>query len=115
MACGHSNLCRRRVARAHSGITWPAYVHDWADLLAQEEADQEQRAGEQREATPHSAAAVLDRDCTHGGGDLLARAVSAGVSAARTHGDGSRCRSRQAPRYGPCLTTLMSAGMGLQA
>lgn len=32
------------------GSGWPAYAHDWADLLAQQEADEEQKAADQREA-----------------------------------------------------------------
>jgi len=32
------------------GSHWPAYAHDWADLLAQQEADQEQKQLDQREA-----------------------------------------------------------------
>jgi hypothetical protein len=33
-----------------SGSHWPAYAHDWADLLAQQEADAEQKQRDQREA-----------------------------------------------------------------
>jgi hypothetical protein len=33
-----------------SGSHWPAYAHDWTDLLAQREADQEQKQLDQREA-----------------------------------------------------------------
>jgi hypothetical protein len=33
-----------------SGSHWPGYAHDWADLLAQQEADQEQKQLDQREA-----------------------------------------------------------------
>jgi hypothetical protein len=33
-----------------SGSHWPAYGHDWADLLAQQEADAEQKQRDQREA-----------------------------------------------------------------
>jgi hypothetical protein len=33
-----------------TGSHWPAYAHDWADLLAQQEADAEQRQRDQREA-----------------------------------------------------------------
>jgi hypothetical protein len=32
------------------GSHWPAYAHDWADLLAQQEADAEQKQRDQREA-----------------------------------------------------------------
>ena len=32
------------------GSHWPGYAHDWADLLAQQEADQEQKQLDQREA-----------------------------------------------------------------
>jgi hypothetical protein len=31
------------------GSHWPAYAHDWADLLAQQEADEEQKMRAQRE------------------------------------------------------------------
>ena len=30
--------------------SWPAHAYDWADLLAQQEADEEQKAANQREA-----------------------------------------------------------------
>jgi hypothetical protein len=33
-----------------SGSHWPAYAHDWADLLAQQEADAQQKQRDQREA-----------------------------------------------------------------
>ena len=33
-----------------TGGHWPAYAHDWADLLAQQEADAEQKQRDQREA-----------------------------------------------------------------
>jgi hypothetical protein len=33
-----------------SGSHWPSYAHDWADLLAQQEADAEQKQRDQREA-----------------------------------------------------------------
>jgi hypothetical protein len=33
-----------------SGNHWPAYAHDWADLLAQQETDAEQKQRDQREA-----------------------------------------------------------------
>jgi hypothetical protein len=33
-----------------TGSHWPAYAHDWADLLAQQEADAEQKQRDQREA-----------------------------------------------------------------
>jgi hypothetical protein len=33
-----------------SGSHWPGYAHDWADLLAQHEADAEQKLRDQREA-----------------------------------------------------------------
>jgi hypothetical protein len=33
-----------------SGSHWPGYAHDWADLLAQQEADAEQKQRDQREA-----------------------------------------------------------------
>jgi hypothetical protein len=33
-----------------SGSHWPAYAHDWVDLLAQQEADREQKQLDQREA-----------------------------------------------------------------
>jgi hypothetical protein len=32
-----------------TGSHWPAYAHDWADLLAQQEADAEQKLRAQRE------------------------------------------------------------------
>ena len=32
------------------GNGWPKYAHDWADLLAQQEADAEQKQRDQREA-----------------------------------------------------------------
>ena len=32
-----------------SGSHWPAYAHDWADLLAQQEADAEQKQRDQHE------------------------------------------------------------------
>ena len=32
------------------GGQWPAYAHDWADLLAQQEADAEQKQRDRREA-----------------------------------------------------------------
>ena len=38
-----------RGPRAFGGH-WPAYAHDWADLLAQQEADAEQKQRDQREA-----------------------------------------------------------------
>jgi hypothetical protein len=44
-----------------SGSHWPAYAHDWADLLAQQEADAEQRQRDQREANrTRVRAAALD-------------------------------------------------------
>ena len=33
-----------------TGSHWPAYAHDWADVLAQQEADGEQKQRDQREA-----------------------------------------------------------------
>jgi hypothetical protein len=33
-----------------SGSHWPAYAHDWADLLAQQEADEQQKAHDRHEA-----------------------------------------------------------------
>jgi hypothetical protein len=43
------------------GGHWPGYAHDWADLLAQQEADAEQRQRDQREANrTRVRAAALD-------------------------------------------------------
>jgi hypothetical protein len=43
------------------GNHWPVYAHDWADLLAQQEADAEQRQRDQREANrTRVRAAALD-------------------------------------------------------
>jgi hypothetical protein len=38
------------MARAPPAVIWPSYGHDWADLLAQQEADAEQKQRDQREA-----------------------------------------------------------------